>query len=57
MWMADDFDNLRLTPSSDFTIQSFEEVETARNELPPPALPPMTVVPEGLSGKGRYRLC
>jgi hypothetical protein len=51
--MTNDLDNLGFTPTADFTVETVDEVETAADKLPSPALVTNAVSPEVVLVEGR----
>lgn len=57
VWVADDFDNLSLSPLADLTVETVEEIQAATDKLPSPALVTDAVGPEVLLIEWRKRGC
>lgn len=55
--MLHHFDDLRGPASPNFAIDALDQVQPAAYQLPSPALIAKTMVPEGLPGERRVRLC
>lgn len=51
--MADDLDNLGLSPAANFSVKSVNEIKTTSNKLPSPSLVADAVGPEVLLIKWR----
>lgn len=49
--MAEDTSNLRISATTDLSVQSLHEIQTAAEQLPSPTLVADAVVPEGFSRK------
>lgn len=55
--MTDDFNNLRLSPAADFTVETVDEVQTTADKLPSPTFVSDAVGPEVVVVEGRKRKC
>ena len=55
VWVANHFDDFRLSSCSNLPVDSFAQIDPASNKLPPPALVSNAMAPKWLSGKGGVR--